>query len=93
MIKPQISKEYAMSLVIGRPDLSILENEFEIGDKFYEPQYSITRIDCNEGTIGYDGQQSLLEEGGLNGPQAEIRFRESESQIKQEQAMMQGVLI
>lgn len=36
-IKPQISKEYATSLTIGRPDLSILEKEFELGEKFYEP--------------------------------------------------------
>ncbi len=42
-IKPQISKEYATSLMIGRPDLSILEKEFELGDKFYEPQYSVTK--------------------------------------------------
>jgi hypothetical protein len=39
MIKPSISKEYATSLAVGKPDLSLLENEFELGDKFYEIQY------------------------------------------------------
>eukprot|EP00347_Sterkiella_histriomuscorum_P014835 403359344 len=38
-IKPQISKTYEKNLEEGRPDFSILENEFEFGDKFYEPQY------------------------------------------------------
>lgn len=36
-IKPQISKEYASTLMLGKPDLSLLEDEFEKGDKFYEP--------------------------------------------------------
>ena len=65
MIKPQISKEYATSLVLGKPDLSILENDFEKGDKFYEPQYSVTRLD----------HPSPDE----NGQAVDIRFRESES--------------
>ena len=39
-IKPQIAKEYVSTLVQGRPDLSILEQEFELGDKFYEEQFS-----------------------------------------------------
>ncbi|CDW72962.1 UNKNOWN [Stylonychia lemnae] len=38
-IKPQISKQYEQTLEEGRPDFSILEQEFEFGDKFYEPQY------------------------------------------------------
>ena len=45
VIKPQISKEYASALVLGRPDLSILEAEFERGPKFYEPQYADTNVD------------------------------------------------
>jgi hypothetical protein len=36
-IKPQISKEYEQTLEEGKPDFSILEKEFEFGDKFYEP--------------------------------------------------------
>ena len=36
-IKPQIAKEYVDQLAVGRPDLSILEEEFEFRDKFYEP--------------------------------------------------------
>ena len=39
-IRPQIAKQYVSSLQQGRPDLSILEEEFEYRDKFYEPQYS-----------------------------------------------------
>ena len=52
--------------MIGRPDLSILEQEFELGDKFYEPQYSITKPINDE----------------ENGAPVEIKFRESESQIR-----------
>ncbi|TNV72068.1 hypothetical protein FGO68_gene11510 [Halteria grandinella] len=71
-IKPQISKEYASTLILGRPDLTILENEFERGEKFYEHQYSMTKL-----TGGDD-----------NGAAAEIRFRECESQIRSEASMM-----
>ena len=39
-IKPQIAKEYVSTLAAGRPDLSILEEEFEFRDKFYEEQFS-----------------------------------------------------
>ena len=39
-IKPQITKQYVQTREAGRPDLSILEEEFEYRDKFYEPQYS-----------------------------------------------------
>ena len=39
-IKPQITKQYMQTREAGRPDLSILEEEFEYRDKFYEPQYS-----------------------------------------------------
>ena len=35
-IKPQIAKEYAYSQAMGRPDFSILEDNFEKGAKFYE---------------------------------------------------------
>ena len=36
-IKPQITRQYVSTLQQGRPDLSILEEEFEYHDKFYEP--------------------------------------------------------
>ena len=39
-IKPQITRQYVSTLEQGRPDLTILEQEFEYRDKFYEPQYS-----------------------------------------------------
>ena len=39
-MKPQIAREYVEQLAVGRPDLSILEQEFENADKFYEPQFS-----------------------------------------------------
>ena len=39
-IKPQIAKEYSKSLYMGKPDLTILEEGFENGAKFYEQQYS-----------------------------------------------------
>ena len=39
-IRPQIAKEYVSCLQQGRPDLTILEEEFEYRDKFYELQYS-----------------------------------------------------
>ena len=39
-IRPQITKQYVSTLEQGRPDLAILEQEFEYRDKFYEPQYS-----------------------------------------------------
>ena len=39
-IKPQITRQYVSTLESGRPDLSILEEEFEYREKFYEPQYS-----------------------------------------------------
>ena len=39
-MRPQIAKEYVDQLAVGRPDLSILEEEFEFRDKFYEMQYS-----------------------------------------------------
>lgn len=63
--------------MLGRPDLSILESHFEKGDKFYEPQYSVTKLD------------SL---GDENGSPVDIRFRESESQLRAEQAMTAEVL-
>ncbi len=44
-IKPQITKEYTTSLIVGRPDLKILEDNFEKGDK---PYY-----------VSYDGQVEL----------------------------------
>ena len=37
VLKPQITKEYVNSQVIGRPDFSILHDNYEKGDKFYEP--------------------------------------------------------
>ena len=40
-IKPQIAKEYSKSLYMGKPDLSILEEGFENGAKFYEQQDEI----------------------------------------------------
>lgn len=52
--------------MLSRPDLSILESEFERGDKFYEPQYSVTKVSQTD------------EE---NGAPIDIKFRESESQI------------
>ena len=39
-IRPAITKQYVSTLEQGRPDLTILEQEFEYRDKFYEPQYS-----------------------------------------------------
>jgi hypothetical protein len=53
-------------LIIGKPDLNILEQEFEFGDKFYEPQYRNDDID--------------------------IRFRETESQLRHENNVMQEIL-
>lgn len=38
-MRPQIAKEYVSTLVQGRPDLRILEEEFEYREKFYEAQY------------------------------------------------------
>jgi hypothetical protein len=35
-IKPQIAKEYVSQLIVGKPDLTILEQEFELREKFYE---------------------------------------------------------
>lgn len=35
-LKPQITKDYVRSQIVGKPDLRILEEEFELGDKFYE---------------------------------------------------------
>lgn len=63
-IKPQIAKEYVSTLAVGRPDLTILEQEFEFRDKFYEPQYSDMQT-------------------------ADIKFRETESQIKHEESVNQ----
>ena len=39
-IKPQITRQYTSTLEQGRPDLTILEEEFEYREKFYEPQYA-----------------------------------------------------
>jgi len=44
-VKPQISKEYASTLAVGKPDLSILEDNFEKGEHFYEPQFFDSTID------------------------------------------------
>ena len=71
-------------MILGRPDLSILDSEFERGEKFYEPQYSFTRISAPAGTFS--------EPPEMNGAPVEIKFRESESQIKQEQSMLQDAL-
>jgi hypothetical protein len=60
--------------MLGRPDLTILEQEFELGEKFYEPQFSMTKLDSKDGDD--------------NGAPAEIRFRECESQIRSEASMM-----
>ena len=43
MVKPQITKEYVNSQTMGKPDFTALEDKFELGDKFYEPQYSIVQ--------------------------------------------------
>lgn len=43
-IRPQITKQYVTTLQQGRPDLTILEEEFEYREKFYEPQYSDLQI-------------------------------------------------
>lgn len=51
-IKPQIAKEYEKALELGKPDFSILEKEFENGEKFYEPEYFGTVRDI-------DGKQSM----------------------------------
>lgn len=61
-IKPQITKQYVNTLQAGRPDLQILEEEFEYRDKFYEPQYSDSAA-------------------------ADIKFRETESQIRHEETV------
>jgi len=37
MVKPQITKEYVNSQVVGKPDFSLLNNNYEARDKFYEP--------------------------------------------------------
>ena len=49
---------------MGRPDLRILQDEFEFRDKFYEPQFSDMQT-------------------------ADIKFRETESQIKHEETVNQ----
>ena len=63
-IKPQIAKEYTSTMQMGRPDLRILQEEFEFRDKFYEPQFSDMQT-------------------------ADIKFRETESQIKHEETVNQ----
>ena len=55
------------SQIVGRPDLSILEDNHESEDKFYEPQYSELRT-------------------------ADVKFRETESQIKRAATVEKDVL-
>ena len=40
-LKPQITREYVYSQTVGRPDFKIVEDNYERGSKFYEPQYSV----------------------------------------------------
>lgn len=40
-LKPQITKEYIYTQTVGKPDFKILQDGYETGGKFYEPQYSM----------------------------------------------------
>ena len=40
-LKPQITKEYIYTQTIGKPDFQILQDGYEHGGKFFEPQYSV----------------------------------------------------
>ena len=66
-IRPQITKDYVRSQIVGKPDLSILEDNHELGPKFYEPEYSDLR-------------------------KADVKFRETESQIKRAATVEKEIL-
>ena len=40
-LRPQITKEYVAAQTEGKPDFSILAENYEAQHKFYEPQYSL----------------------------------------------------
>ena len=63
-IKPQIAKEYQEIKSKGRPDFSILEQEFENGHKFYEPQFS----DNASANVAFRETESQIQhEAAVNG--------------------------
>ena len=88
-LRPQITKEYVAAQAEGKPDFSILADNYEGQHKFYEPQYSLVpnRRLFHESEeqfargVAFKGADEQLEK-------AVVQFRESPAQ----DAHHQGVL-
>ena len=87
VLKPQITKEYVNSQVIGRPDFSLLHDNYEKGDKFYEPQYSV--IQGRRGHHQTSDTPSQCVDEQLE--KADVQFRETESQIIHQKAVQEKI--
>ena len=71
---------------MGRPDFALLEDFYEKKHKFYEPQYSIlqNRKCHNETDEQFKRPKQCVDE---QIEKANVQFRETESQIKHQQAV------
>lgn len=93
-LKPQITKEYVESQAAGRPDFSILDDYYESGHKFYEPQYSI----IPNRRLFHESEESFKRAGGSQlrtGDEqlekANVQFRETPSQDQHQRAVLQRI--
>lgn len=75
LVKPQITKEYVNSQVMGKPDFSLLHDNYEARDKFYEPQYSVINNKKTWNSASTAPNQCVDEQID----KADIQFRETES--------------
>ena len=74
-MRPQISKEYVNSQAIGKPEFSILEANYEEGEKFYEPQYCVINGIRGHYSKSKTPNQCIDEQID----KADVQFRETES--------------
>lgn len=80
VLRPQITKEYIYTQTVGRPDFQILQDGYENGSKFYEPQYSlIQNRKCHNDS--HEVYRRPIQSYDEQLEKADVQFRETESQL------------
>ena len=68
---------------MGKPDFTLLHENYEGRDKFYEPQYSV----INERKTFNSSSNAPIQCLDEQIEKADIKFRETESQIEHQKAV------
>ena len=68
---------------MGKPDFSLLEDNYEARDKFYEPQYCSINKRRTHNSVSTAPVQCVDEQI----EKADIQFRETESQLQHQEAV------